>query len=123
MRHKRRHTLQSLLIGQGFINSSADRLSSCNLHALQIEPQKYPLYLAEWVEELLSRIFAILHNLDSPETRTESAAAADAASTHSQSFLLHSESMFRYDCCLALFDAECTKAKHGPATMPRSGAF
>ncbi|KAK9835280.1 hypothetical protein WJX84_012367 [Apatococcus fuscideae] len=62
---------------------------------LEAEPQHYPLYLSEWVEELMSRIFAILHNLDSPETRTESAAAADAASTHSQSFLLHSESMFR----------------------------
>ncbi|KAK9865395.1 hypothetical protein WJX84_009143, partial [Apatococcus fuscideae] len=70
---------------------------SC-MSQLEAEPSNYPLYVSEWVEELMSRIFAILHNLESPDTRTESAAAADAESTHSQSFLLHSESMFRPMC-------------------------
>lgn len=30
-----------------------------------------PLYSEEWVEELLSRVFAIITNLDSPEHRGE----------------------------------------------------
>ncbi len=67
------------------------------LPVIQDEPHKYPLCLSEWVKELFSRIFDILHNLDwmCPEARTEDAAAADAASSSSQSFLLDPRSMFR----------------------------
>lgn len=58
-----------------------------------------PLYTEEWVEELLSRIFSILANLEAPETRSDHAAVqgnASAPASDSASFLLEGNSMFRY---------------------------
>ena len=45
-----------------------------------------PLYAEEWVEELLSRIFATLSNLENPNHGDDSARV---------SFLLEGNSMFR----------------------------
>lgn len=61
-----------------------------------------PLYTEEWVEELLSRIFSILGNLEAPETRSDHAAVqgnAAAPASDSASFLLEGNSMFRYFSC------------------------
>lgn len=66
---------------------------------LQGGPGSLPLYTEEWVEELLSRIFSILGNLEAPETRSDHAAVqgnAAAPASDSASFLLEGNSMFRY---------------------------
>lgn len=58
-----------------------------------------PLYTQEWVEELLSRVFGILGNLEAPETRSDHSAVqgnASAAASDHASFLLEGNSMFRY---------------------------
>ncbi|KAL4431419.1 hypothetical protein ABPG75_006675 [Micractinium tetrahymenae] len=54
-----------------------------------------PLYTEEWVEELLSRCFAIITNLDSPEHRGEHGAQGQKLALEEGSFLLDSNSMFR----------------------------
>ena len=57
-----------------------------------------PLYAEEWVEELLSRVFGILSNLEAPETRSDHAAVqgnATAAASDQASFLIEGNSMFR----------------------------
>ncbi|DBA73425.1 TPA: hypothetical protein ACH3X1_011462 [Trebouxia sp. C0004] len=57
-----------------------------------------PLYTEEWVEELLSRVFGILGNLEAPQTRSDHAAVqgnASSAASDSASFLLEGNSMFR----------------------------
>lgn len=54
-----------------------------------------PLYTEEWVEELLSRVFAILSNLETPH---------QADSGERLSFLLEGNSMFR--CASAGFQPQ-----------------
>ena len=56
------------------------------------------MYAEEWVEELLSRVFGILSNLEAPETRSDHAAVqgnATAAASDQASFLIEGNSMFR----------------------------
>jgi hypothetical protein len=65
---------------------------------LQSGPGSLPLYTEEWVEELLSRVFGILGNLEAPQTRSDHAAVqgnASSAASDSASFLLEGNSMFR----------------------------
>ncbi|KAL0043408.1 hypothetical protein WJX79_003790 [Trebouxia sp. C0005] len=65
---------------------------------LQSGPGSLPLYTEEWVEELLSRVFGILGNLEAPQTRSDHAAVqgnATSAASDSASFLLEGNSMFR----------------------------
>ena len=67
---------------------------------MQSGPGSLPLYTEEWVEELLSRVFGILGNLEAPQTRSDHAAVqgnAAAAASDSASFLLEGNSMFRQD--------------------------
>ena len=50
------------------------------------------------MEELLSRVFGILGNLEAPQTRSDHAAVqgnASSAASDSASFLLEGNSMFR----------------------------
>ena len=61
-----------------------------------------PLDTALWLDELLSRIFAILENLEAPETRSESAGSKSGAGglpgmseSSGGSFLMDKQSMFR----------------------------
>ena len=59
-------------------------------------PGSLPLYAEEWVEELLSRVFGILGNLEAPQTRSDHAAVQGNATTApTASFLLEGNSMFR----------------------------
>ncbi len=62
-----------------------------------------PLYADEWVEELLSRIFATLSNLENPNHGDDSARV---------SFLLEGNSMFR-----------CAPASLSPALLAPSGSI
>lgn len=48
---------------------------------LQSGPGSLPLYTEEWVEELLSRVFGILGNLEAPQTRSDHAAVQGNASS------------------------------------------
>ncbi|KAK9818405.1 hypothetical protein WJX72_012161 [[Myrmecia] bisecta] len=64
---------------------------------LEETPAAFPLYTEEWVMELLSRIFAILTNLEAPETRGDHVGSTGGNNGHaaSASFLLEGSSMFR----------------------------
>ena len=63
---------------------------------LQAGESPLPLYTEEWLEELLARIFAILSNLDSPETRSDLSTSGQPKADHDcQSFLLNDDCMFR----------------------------
>lgn len=59
-------------------------------------PHALPLYTDAWAEEFLSRVFAILSNLDMPETGAGEHAGSDAlGEEETDSFLLDGNSMFR----------------------------
>lgn len=68
------------------------------MRASQGGPNGLPLYAEEWVEELLSRVFDILTNLEAPETRSDHSAVqgnSTAAASDQASFLIEGSSMFR----------------------------
>ena len=69
------------------------------MHSLQAGHGGLPLDAEEWVEGLLSRIFVILSNLESPETRGDHASnqgnLMSGNSLDNASFLLEGNSMFR----------------------------
>ena len=57
-------------------------------------PGALPLYTEEWMEELLSRIFIVITNLDAPDASAEHGGREDGHSD-SSTFLLEGTSMFR----------------------------
>ena len=61
-----------------------------------------PLDTATWLDDLLARVFAVLENLEAPETRSESMASshslfggANGGHPPSASFILDKQSMFK----------------------------
>ena len=86
---------------------------------LQAGESPLPLYTEEWLEELLARIFAILSNLDSPETRSDLSTSGQPKADHDcQSFLLNDDCMFRCSLCSLLARQEpssqtfCRRQEH-----------
>lgn len=64
---------------------------------LQSDTSGLPLFKEEWLDDLLARIFELLRNLDSPETRSDlSVSGQPGGHTEVQSFLLNDDCMFRY---------------------------
>lgn len=63
---------------------------------MQGEAIGLPLYTEEWVEDLLARIFDLLTNVDSPETRSDLSVNGNPGVNHDcQSFLLNDNCMYR----------------------------
>lgn len=59
-------------------------------------PGALPLYTEEWAEELLSRVFSIISNLDAPDHGAEDGGQGEGlGSSEEMSFLLNGNSMFR----------------------------
>ena len=73
-------------------------------------PGMLPLDTEEWVDDLLTRLFAVLTHLEAPETRSEGSAGVKA---DQRSFLLDKTSM--YKCALVEPRLEGT-----PASTPCS---
>ena len=59
-----------------------------------VTPGQLPLDSEEWVDELLQRLCAALTHLESPETRSEGSATAQAG--RRGSFMLDKSSMYRW---------------------------
>ena len=63
---------------------------------LQNDTSGLPLFKEEWLDDLLSRIFELLQNLHSPDTRSDlSVSGQTGGHTEVQSFLLNDDCMFR----------------------------
>lgn len=61
------------------------------------EPCTLPLAAEEWADELLSRVFAVLGNLDAPAEHRGADAGSGSSPFRGHSFLMSSEqSMFRF---------------------------
>ena len=88
-------------------------------------PGMLPLDTEEWVDELLTRLFAVLTHLEAPETRSEGSAGAQTA--RRGSFLLDKTCMYkcaaaptRELCCRGnTSTAPAGRQMHSPACPPQ----